>query len=62
MPIDLSLFTKAELIALIERMDRHAPVADKTCNKPGIPLSEACRRMLIDEQHSLFATHTYSKD
>jgi hypothetical protein len=46
------------LRALIGKMDEHAPPADETCHEPGISYSEACRRRLRDEGHSLFQETT----
>lgn len=42
------------LTAIIKRIDRHAPRADKTCVKPGITLSQAVINMLREERHPLF--------
>jgi len=42
------------LRALIKEMDDHVPPADGACDEPGIPYSEACRRLLRDKGHSLF--------
>ncbi len=39
---------------IVKRMDMAAPVADDSCDEPGISLSEAYRRQLIDEGHPLF--------
>lgn len=47
--LNLSRLTKMQLIALIERIDQHAPRANNTCDEPGIKLSEGAFRMLIDE-------------
>ena len=39
-----------ELRAIIKRMDSVCPVADSTCDEPGITLSEATRRELFGNQ------------
>ena len=43
--------TKKELIRLIKFIDNHSPRADKTCDKPGITLSEAAWRMMHYERN-----------
>jgi len=42
------------LEALIAKMDSEAPLADETCDDPGIRFSVACSRELQDEGHPLF--------
>ena len=38
----------AEAMSIIEYIDKHAPLADDTCDEPGITLSEAARRAIAD--------------
>lgn len=52
--MDYEKLTKSQLIAMLERIDRHAGPADTTCAEPGIPLGEACRRTLVKEKHPAF--------
>ena len=40
----------AQLEAVIAYIDAHAPLADTTCNEPGITLSEAARRAMSEAQ------------
>jgi hypothetical protein len=40
----------AELEAVLAYIDAHAPLADATCNEPGITLSEAARRAVKESQ------------
>ena len=40
----------AELEAVLAYIDAHAPLADATCNEPGITLSEAARRAIKEVQ------------
>ena len=40
----------AELEAVLAYIDAHAPLADATCNEPGITLSEAARRAIKESQ------------
>jgi hypothetical protein len=47
---NLKKLKKAELIAILERIDKVTPLADTSCDKPGITLSEAVFRELIDEK------------
>lgn len=44
----------AELEAILDLIDRRAGPADKTCYEPGIKLSEAARRTLVENGHKLF--------
>jgi len=44
----------AQLKAIIEIIDKTVPLADSTCDEPGITFSEACRRQLIEDKHPLF--------
>lgn len=39
-----------ELRRIIQYIDHHTPVADHTCDEPGIAYSEAIRRTLKDER------------
>lgn len=48
------------LQAMLDRIDSCAGKADKTCDEPGIILSEATRRMLIDEGHPAFEGESYA--
>lgn len=48
------------LQAILARIDDHAGRADKTCDEPGIILTEATRRLLIDENHPAFEGETYT--
>lgn len=42
----------AELETLIAYIDKHSPLADETCVRPGITLSEAARfQMMEDNDH-----------
>ena len=43
-----------QLRAIIAFIDGVMPVADETCDEPGITVSEAARRELRDEKHPLF--------
>lgn len=43
------------LRSIIEVIDNSCPRADETCAEPGITISEAARRTLIDERHHAFA-------
>lgn len=45
-----------QALAIIDMVDRLAPLADATCDKPGITLCEAARRMLIDQRHPSFVS------
>ena len=40
----------AELEAVLSYIDAHAPLADATCDEPGITLSEAARRAIKESQ------------
>ena len=40
----------AQLEAVMAYIDAHAPLADATCNEPGITLSEAARRAMTEVQ------------
>lgn len=40
----------AELEAVLAYIDAHAPLADATCNEPGITLSETARRAIKEAQ------------
>ena len=40
----------AKLEAVLAYIDAHAPLADATCNEPGITLSEAARRAMKEAQ------------
>jgi hypothetical protein len=40
----LTLREITRLRAIIEKMDQHSPLADSTCDEPGITLSEAVMR------------------
>lgn len=39
-----------ELRAIIALMDKYAPLADETCDEPGITLSEAVRREMKEQK------------
>ena len=39
-----------QLEAVLAHIDAHAPLADATCNEPGITLSEAARRAMQEAQ------------
>ena len=45
----------AQLKAIIKLIDKTVPMADDTCDEPGITFSEACRRQLIEDKHPIFA-------
>lgn len=47
-----------QALAVIDLIDGMIPVADETCDEPGITISEAARRMLIERGHSAFAAPT----
>lgn len=42
------------LMAILDAIDEHAPLADETTVRPGVTLSQAARNMLRDEFHPLF--------
>lgn len=50
----LKTLTKAQLIAIIEWMDVYAGPADSTCDEPGVALSEAAVRIMIEDHHPEF--------
>jgi hypothetical protein len=44
----------AQLKAIIKLIDETVPLADDTCDEPGITFSKACRRQLTEDNHQLF--------
>ena len=46
--------TLEQALAIIALIDERAPLADRTCVRQGITLSEAARLTLIDERHPAF--------
>lgn len=54
-----NITTLEQAIAIIALIDKRVPRADYTCDEPGIYISEAARRILIDNGHSAFAGQTY---
>lgn len=47
-----------QALAIIDRLDALIPRADETCEEPGITVSEAARRILVEEGHPAFAAPT----
>lgn len=47
--------THEQALAIIALIDERVARADETCDYPGITLSEAARRMLIEDGHPAFA-------
>ena len=53
----LKTLTKEQLIAVLEWIDVYAGPADSTCDEPGVALSEAAIRIMIEENPPRFYGH-----